>query len=92
MISAVYDSGPSKERYGSRPLARTDTAHAPWHVVQAGDKRRARLNCIQHLLSQIPYEDLSPPPIELGEREPGGRYRPRALDELNLVPDRYRDE
>src|SRR5438067_5936551 len=36
----------------------TDARHAPWYVVRADDKRRARLNCIHHLLSMIPYEDL----------------------------------
>jgi len=43
----------------------TDIKQAPWFVVNADDKRRARLNCIHHLLSMIPYEDLTPEPIEL---------------------------
>ena len=73
-------------------LARTDTAHAPWYVVDADDKRRARLNCIQHLLTQIPYEDLSPPPAKLDKRRSHGRYKPRSIEELNLVRERYRDE
>ena len=37
-------------------LEATDTKHAPWHVVRSDDKKRARLNCIAHLLGQIPYE------------------------------------
>ncbi len=43
----------------------TDTKQSPWFVVEADDKKRARLNCISHLLSLIPYEDLTPEPIKL---------------------------
>ena len=39
-------------------LEATDTEHAPWHIVRSDDKKRARLNCISHLLSQIPYKKL----------------------------------
>ena len=39
-------------------LDATDTKHAPWHILHSDDKKRARLNCISHLLSQIPYEKL----------------------------------
>jgi polyphosphate kinase 2 len=42
----------------------TDTKECPWYVVNADDKKRARLNCISHLLERIPYEDVLPPPIE----------------------------
>ncbi len=45
----------------------TDTKHAPWHVVQSDDKRRARLNCIHHLLHQIDYETL---PVDIPELPP----------------------
>ena len=48
----------------------TDIKQAPWYVVPADDKRRARLNCISHLLSQIEYEDVMPPPLELPPRQP----------------------
>ncbi len=47
----------------------TDIKIAPWYVVQADDKRRARLNCIAHLLSMVQYEDLTPPPLELPPRD-----------------------
>jgi polyphosphate kinase len=43
----------------------TDTKQAPWYVVRADDKKRARLNCITHLLSMIPYKDLTPKPFKL---------------------------
>jgi polyphosphate kinase len=46
----------------------TDIKQAPWYVVDADDKRRARLNCIRHLLSMIPYEDLTPDAPELAPR------------------------
>ena len=49
-------------------LARTHTPEAPWWVVQAVDKKRARLNCIAHLLSPVPYEDVPKPEIELPQR------------------------
>src|SRR6201996_7049817 len=45
-------------------LERTHIAEAPWHVVQAVDKKKARLNCISHLLEQIPYQDVVHPPVE----------------------------
>ena len=50
-------------------FAHTDIKQAPWWVVDADDKRRARLNCITHLLSMIPYEDVIPPPLELPPRQ-----------------------
>ncbi len=50
-------------------FAYTDIKQAPWFVVDADDKRRARLNCISHLLSMIPYEDLTPAPIKLPPRQ-----------------------
>ncbi|HAI10635.1 MAG TPA: polyphosphate kinase 2, partial [Phycisphaerales bacterium] len=50
-------------------FAITDTKQCPWYVVHADDKKRARLNCISHLLSQIPYEDLTPKPIKLPPRQ-----------------------
>ena len=43
----------------------TDTKISPWHVIQADNKKRARLNCISHFLDSIPYEDLTPQNIEL---------------------------
>ncbi|HVP03435.1 MAG TPA: polyphosphate kinase 2 [Solirubrobacteraceae bacterium] len=58
-------------------LASTDTGWAPWHVVDSDDKKRARLNLITHLLSQIPYEPLKPSEVELPKRQrPGGYVEP----------------
>jgi polyphosphate kinase 2 len=50
-------------------LERTHIAEAPWWVVQADDKKKARLNCIHHLLGQMPYEEVEQPAIELPERQ-----------------------
>jgi polyphosphate kinase len=67
----------------------TDITHAPWYVVNADDKRRARLNCIAHLLSMIPYEDLTPPPLELPPRQPDSGYVRPPLSEQTFVPEVY---
>jgi polyphosphate kinase 2 len=55
-------------------LGATDTEHAPWYVVDADDPRRARLNCITHLLSLIPYKELPRQPVKLGKRQPADGY------------------
>jgi polyphosphate kinase len=67
----------------------TDIKHAPWYVVNADDKRRARLNCIAHLLSLIDYEDLTPPPLELPPRGPDEAYVRPPLSEQTFVPEIY---
>ncbi len=54
----------------------TDIKQAPWYVVPSDDKRRARLNCISHILSMIPYEDVVPEPVELPDREDLAYVRP----------------
>lgn len=66
----------------------TDTKAAPWYTVEADDKRRARLNCIAHILRMVPYEDATPPPLKLPPRRlPDEKYvRPPKLDQ-NIVPD-----
>jgi polyphosphate kinase 2 len=55
-------------------FAATDTEVAPWYVVNADDPRRARLNCISHLLSKIPYKELPREDIKLGKRQPSNGY------------------
>jgi len=68
-------------------LDATDTDRAPWWIVQADDKKRARLNCITHLLGQIPYEDLTGEPVKLGKRSTKERYDDQAtMAERRLVP------
>ena len=67
----------------------TDTKHAPWYVVNADDKRRARLNCIHHLLSMVRYHDLTPKPITLPARQKNKGYVRPPLAEQGFVPEVY---
>ncbi|MBV2090437.1 MAG: polyphosphate kinase 2 [Candidatus Thiodiazotropha sp. (ex Ctena orbiculata)] len=70
-------------------FAHTDIKQAPWYVVHSDVKKHARLNCIAHLLDQIPYEDLTPESIELPQRtENTGYVRPPITDQT-FVPDVY---
>jgi polyphosphate kinase 2 len=71
-------------------FAYTDIKQAPWFVVNADNKLCARLNCIHHLLSMIPYEDLTPEPISLPPRqEEKGYIRPPMTDQT-FVPEVYK--
>ncbi len=67
----------------------TDIKQAPWYVVAGDDKKRARLNVIHHLLSLIPYEDLTPEPIVLPPREPDRGYVRPPMDEQTFIPEVY---
>ncbi|WP_082316897.1 polyphosphate kinase 2 [Methylobacterium sp. ARG-1] len=70
-------------------LARTHIPEAPWWVVEAVDKKRARLNCISHLLEQIPYETVEHPPVHLPERVRHADYLRTPTPPEMLVPSRY---
>jgi len=73
-------------------FAHTDIKQAPWYVVNADNKMCARLNCIRHLLSLIPYQDLTPEPIQLPPRqEEHGYVRPPITDQT-FVPELYLPE
>lgn len=67
----------------------TDTKISPWYMVDADNKKRARLNCIHHLLSRIPYKDLTPESIELPPRKDSKGYVRPPLEEMTYVPDIY---
>jgi polyphosphate kinase 2 len=67
----------------------TDTKQAPWYVVHADDKRRARLNTIDHLLSLIPYKDLTPKPFKLPPLKHDVAYVRPPMSEQTHVPDKY---
>ena len=67
----------------------TDTEKAPWYVVDANIKRHARLNCIHHLLSLFPYEDLTPEPIVLPPRQQDTGYKRPPIDSQKWVPAIY---
>jgi polyphosphate kinase 2 len=68
-------------------FAHCDIKQAPWYVVNADDKKRARLNCISHLLSLIPYEDVTPEHIELPPRQPDTGYVRPPLTDQSFVPE-----
>jgi len=70
-------------------LRRSHIAEAPWWVVHAVDKKRARLNCIAHLLKQFPYTEVEKPRVELPQREHHEHYSRQAVPEAMLVPDVY---
>ena len=71
-------------------LKATNSKHAPWHVVRSDDKRRARLNCIAHLLKAIPFKKVSGNQVRLPKRSDKGRYNDKAgLRGVDFVPERY---
>jgi polyphosphate kinase 2 len=71
-------------------FAATDTVYAPWHVVIADDKRRARLNCIAHLLNSIPYEEIPREKIRLPKPDSEAAFDDRAtLASRIFVPERF---
>jgi polyphosphate kinase 2 len=87
---------PSRERWYDYSLARdqmldaTDSAHAPWHIVRSDDKRRARLNCITHFLSLIPYKDVPVDEVKLPKRDKKHAYDDEAsLANRRFIPEKY---
>ena len=66
----------------------TDTKSSPWWVVDANDKRRARLNCIRHLLDTVPYHDVTSQKLKLPRRQPDDYVRPPVADQT-FVPEAY---
>ena len=67
----------------------TDIPQAPWFVVPSDDKKRARLNCIAHLLSMIPYQDLKPKPPKIPPLKIKKGYKRSAMHTQTFVPKRY---
>ena len=87
---------PSRTRWYDYSRARdqmleaTDTENAPWYIVRSDDKRRARLNCIAHFLSLIPYKKLPREKVKLPKRSKKGAYDDQAsLKGRRFVPERY---
>ncbi len=71
-------------------LEASDTEHAPWYIVRSDDKKRARLNCIAHLLSLIPYEEVPREKVKLPKRSSKGKYDDQAaIAERTFVPERH---
>lgn len=67
----------------------TDIKQAPWYVVVADNKKRARLNCISHLLSMIPYKDIKTKKIELPPRQENVGYVRPPISDQTFVPEKY---
>jgi polyphosphate kinase 2 len=87
---------PSRKRWFDYSRARdmmldaTDTRHAPWHILRSDDKKRARLNCIRHLLNQISYERVPREEVKLPKRSMKRAYDDRAaLRGRKFVPEKY---
>ena len=70
-------------------FAHTNIPEAPWFTVEADDKRRARLNCLRHVLSKVPWDDMTPPAIELPPRPEQGDYVRPPINEQFFVPNAY---
>jgi len=69
-------------------FAATDTPESPWYVVPSNDQRKARLNCISHLLSLIPYEEVPREPIKFPKRQAKGNYKEPDYP-YHYVPEKY---
>ncbi len=67
----------------------TDIQESPWWVVDADDKKRARLNCIRHLLSLVHYKDLTPPPVKLPPRQHASGYKRPPIESQHFIPEPY---
>jgi polyphosphate kinase 2 len=87
---------PSRTRWYEYSRARdqmleaTDSEHAPWHILRSDDKKKARLNCIAHLLSLIPYEDVPREKIKMPKRSSKGAYDDHAtIKARKFVPQAY---
>jgi polyphosphate kinase 2 (PPK2 family) len=71
-------------------LEATDSAHAPWSIVRSDDKRRARLNCISHILKLIPYKKVAHTRVKLPKRSNKNKYDDQAtLKGKNFVVQKY---
>jgi hypothetical protein len=71
-------------------LKMTDSKHAPWYIVRSDDKRRARLNCIAHILSLIPFKKTKSPSVKLPKRSNQRKYDDQAsLIGRTFVAERY---
>jgi polyphosphate kinase len=87
---------PSRSRWYDYSRARdmmlkaTDTKHAPWYILRSDNKKRARLNCISHLLSLFPYKKVKRDKVKLPKRATKGAYDDQAsLESRNFVPEKY---
>jgi polyphosphate kinase len=84
--SRWYDYSHARDKM----LEATDTTYAPWYILRSDNKKQARLNCISHLLSLIPYEKVAQEKVKLPRRSKKGAYDDQAsLEGRNFVPEKY---
>ena len=85
-----YDRWYAYSRARDMMLAATDSKLAPWYIVRSDDKRRARLNCISHILSMIPHKRIRREEVVLPKRSSKGKYDDQAsLKRKRFVAERY---
>ena len=90
MDIASYGRWNEYSRARDMMLKMTDTKHAPWYIVRSNDKRRARLNCISHILSVVPHKKVPHPKVKLPKRSNKGKYDDEAgLKGRNFVLERF---
>jgi polyphosphate kinase 2 len=90
MDTASYSRWYEYSRARDLMFKATHTKHAPWHIIRSDDKRRARLNCISHLLKAIPYKRMPPSKVKLPKRSDKGHYNDQAtLRGMKFVAERY---
>jgi len=70
-------------------FARTNIPEAPWYIIESNDKKRARLNCIDHLLTLVPYTEVDHDEVELPERVSNPDYERATLPANLYVPAKY---
>jgi hypothetical protein len=88
MDLASYDRWYDYSRARDAMFEATDTDHAPWNIVRADVKKRARLNCITHLLGQFPYEEVPLEKVKFGKRNSKGAYDDEAaIADRRFVPE-----
>ena len=77
-------------RARDKMLEATDKKFSPWYIVQSNDKRRAHLNCITHILENIPYDPLAPAIVTLPQRDRGDAYDDdKSLKGRRLIPESF---
>jgi polyphosphate kinase len=89
MDLASWDKWVEYSRAKDEMFKYTDIKQAPWWNVPSDDKRKARLNCISHILSSIPYKDVTPKPLALPPRKIAENYIRPPQSDLNIVPQKY---
>jgi polyphosphate kinase 2 len=90
MDLASYQRWYQYSRARDMMLDMTDSEHAPWYIVRTEDKRRARLNCIAHILNLVPFKYVKRAKVQLPKRLNNGKYDDQAsLDGRTFIPERY---